>query len=84
MSRKQRINKILLKVYKEFSIEIIDNSHLHSGHNNFDGSNETHMKIILNNKFSKSINRLNIHRNINELMKNEFQNGLHSLEIKIN
>ncbi len=84
MNRKQRINKILLGVYKEFSIEIIDNSDLHSGHNNFDGFNETHIKIILSNKSSKKLNRLEIHRNINELMKYEFQNGLHSLEIKIN
>ena len=84
MNRKQRINKILLGVYKEFSIEIIDNSDLHSGHNNFDGFNETHIKIILSKKNSKNLNRLEIHRNINELMKYEFQNGLHSLEIKIN
>ena len=60
MNRKQRINKILINKYKEFTLEIIDNSHLHLGHN-----------------------RLKIHRTINELIKNEYQNGLHSLEIKI-
>tara|TARA_B100001057_G_scaffold491820_1_gene582892 strand:+ start:6822 stop:7076 length:255 start_codon:yes stop_codon:yes gene_type:complete len=84
MSRKQRINKILIKKYKEFLFEVIDNSHLHSGHNNFDGNNETHLKIILKTKNFKNINRLEVHRSINELLKNEFANGLHSLQIKIN
>jgi len=83
MNRKQRINKILINKYKEFTLKVIDNSHLHSGHNNFDGNNETHLKIILKSNSSKKINRLEIHRTINELIKNEYQNGLHSLEIKI-
>ena len=30
-----------------------------------------------------SINRLNIHRTINDLLEEEFKSGLHSLEIKI-
>ena len=33
MNRKQRINNLLLEKLKEFSFEIIDNSHLHNGHN---------------------------------------------------
>ena len=84
MNRKQRINKILIKKYKEFTLQVIDNSHLHQGHNNFDGNNETHLKIILKSKKSQKINRLEIHRTINELIKNEYKDGLHSLEIKIN
>ena len=84
MNRKQRINKILINKYQEFTLQVIDNSHLHLGHNNFDGNNETHLKIILKSNNSKKINRLEIHRTINELLKNEYKDGLHSLEIKIN
>ncbi len=84
MNRKQRINNLLLNKFKDFSIDIIDNSHLHSGHNNFTGTNETHLKIIFNAKTEKNINRINIHRTINTLLKEEFNKGLHSLEIKIN
>ncbi|MDC3131626.1 BolA family transcriptional regulator [Pelagibacteraceae bacterium] len=84
MNRMQRINKILTENFKEFSLEIIDNSHLHTGHNSFDGNNETHLKVILKSKNLQNINRLEIHKSINELVKNEFVNGLHSLEIKIN
>ncbi len=83
MNRKQRINKLLLNKFRDFSIEIIDNSHLHVGHNNFDGLSETHLKILLISKKIQKINRLNIHRTINQLVENEFKDGLHSLEINI-
>ena len=84
MNRKQRINKILSKKFDDFILEIIDNSNLHIGHNNFTGNDETHIKIILTKKNKSPSNRLNIHRIINDLLKDEFNQGLHSLEIKIN
>ena len=84
MNRKQRIDKILSKKFNDFLLEIIDNSNLHKGHNNFTGKEETHIKIILTKKNEISINRLNIHRIINNLLEEEFKSGLHSLEIKIN
>ena len=83
MNRKQRIDKILSKKFNNFLLEIIDNSNLHKGHNNFTGNDETHMKIILTKINKVTTNRLNIHRNINHLLKDEFKSGLHSLEIKI-
>ena len=84
MNRKQRIEKILSKKLNDFLIEIIDNSNLHKGHNNFTGNGHTHIKIILTNKNKIHTNRLNIHRLINNLLEEEFKTGLHSLEIKIN
>ena len=84
MNRKQRINNLLLNHLKEFSIEILDNSHIHINHNNFDGTGETHIKIILEKRKEVKFDRLNLHRKINELLKNEFELGMHSLEIKIN
>lgn len=83
MKRKQRIKDLLLEQFKEFSIEIIDNSNLHSGHNNFNGMNETHMQVNLYSISKKKGDRLIIHRKINDILKKEFESGLHSLEIKI-
>ena len=84
MNRKQRIDKILSNKFDNFLLEIIDNSNLHKGHNNFTGNDETHIKIILTKKNKILVNRLNIHRMINNLLEDEFKSGLHSLEIKIN
>ena len=84
MNRKERIHNLLIHNFKESSIEVIDNSYMHKGHNNFDGNSETHIKIIIKLDCYQKINKLNIHRKINQLLKEEFENGLHSLEIKIN
>ena len=83
MKRKQRIINLLNKNLINFNFEINDNSHLHSGHNNFDGLGETHILIKLKSKTKNNINRLEIHRKINTILQEEFETGLHSLEIKI-
>ena len=83
MNRKKKIESILKKNFLGWKTKVNDISILHKGHNNYDGNNETHFSIILNpnNKIKES--KLSIHRKINELLKDEFNLGLHALEIKI-
>ena len=83
MKRKQRILDLLKKNLKNFNIDIIDNSHVHSGHHKFDGKGETHLHITLKPKNNYIFNRLKIHRDINNLLSEEYTSGLHSLEIRI-
>ena len=83
MKRKKRIELILLEKFSNWKTEVKDISILHKGHNNFDGSEETHFSIILNSNSKNKESKLKIHRKINVLLKNEFNSGLHSLEIKI-
>ena len=84
INRKQRIESILFKYFKNLKLEVSDDSKKHIGHNNFDGSQETHFKIILEKNADIDKKRLEIHRKINELLEEEFKSGMHSLEIKIN
>ena len=84
MKRTKRIHNILKKNISDFSIQIVDNSYLHKGHNDFNGEGETHITINLQTNSKLKINRLSIHRQINSLLQKEFEIGLHSLEIKIN
>ena len=51
--------------------------------NNFDGNDETHILVQLKKNPKLELNRLEIHRKINSLLNDEFDSGLHSLEIKI-
>ena len=83
MNRKKRIANILSIYFSNSSIEVIDNSIEHSGHNNFDGTQETHFKIYLKNKILYPLPRLETHRKIYKLLNKEFDTGLHALEIKI-
>ena len=83
MNRKKRINDKLKRNLKDFQILIEDNSHLHKGHNNFTGNNETHILVEIKRESKFKINRLDLHRKINLLLNDEFKTGLHSLQIKI-
>lgn len=82
-------DKIINKLQENFNpdlLEVINNSHLHSRHfkaENLEHHNQTHFLIkISSNKF-ENLKRIEIHRKINEVLKEEFKNGLHALEIKL-
>ena len=81
MSRIENI-KQALSILKPDYLEVIDESHLHSGH--FGPGNDmkfSHMKIII----SAELNGLTLvekHRTIKALLKDEFDNGLHALSIE--
>ena len=83
MNRTKRIKNILQKYFNDHAIIVRDNSHLHKGHNNFDGNNETHILVKIKKNCKLGLNRLEIHRKINSLLSKEFDSGLRSLEIKI-
>ena len=83
MNRKKKIELILKKNFLGWKAVVNDISILNKGHNNYDGNNETHFSIILNTNNKNKESKLSIHRKINELLKDEFNLGLHALEIKI-
>ena len=83
MNRKKKIESILKKNFLGWKTIVNDISILHKGHNHYDGNNETHFSIILNTNNKNKESKLSIHRKINELLKDEFNLGLHALEIKI-
>jgi len=80
---KQRIEKILSEDLNPQFLEVKNNSHLHAGHAGDNGTGETHFAITIKSaKLSKS-SKIKAHRKINQLLKDEFKNGLHALEIKV-
>lgn len=80
---KQRIENNLKTALELESIRVVNNSAQHAGHMESDDSGETHFALEIASKELKNIGRIAAHRKINNLLKNEFENGLHALEIKI-
>jgi len=80
---KQRIAEKLKNNLNPSFLEVINNSHLHSGHMGDNGTGETHFAIKIAAEELKDLNAVNAHRKINALLKDEFGLGLHALEIKI-
>lgn len=80
---KQRIEKTLEKNLQPKFLEVKNNSNLHRGHLGDDGSGETHFAIKIESDELKGLSKIQSHRKVNELLKDEFKRGLHALEIKI-
>jgi len=80
------IENIRRKIEKELSpdfLEIKDNSHLHIGHLESGEGKNTHFSITVKSSKLKDLNMIQAHRKINSLLIDEFNKGLHALEIKI-
>jgi len=75
---KEKINK---KINPE-NIILIDNSNLHTKHKSFD-INKFHLKIIIKSKKLKAMNKIEAHKEIFSILKNEMSNKIHALEIEI-
>ena len=83
MLRKKKIEKILNQHLSNYNVKVVDNSADHIGHNNFNGTQESHFCIMIKKINNLNESTLSIHRKINELLKDDFLDGLHALEIKI-
>lgn len=80
------IFKKLQEAFEPELLEVVNNSHLHSGHfavENPQHHNQTHFLVKISAKSFTNKSKVSIHRQINNLLKDEFKNGLHALEIKI-
>jgi len=76
---KEKINKNI----NSENITLIDNSHLHTKHKSFD-SKKFHIKIIITSKELKKMNKIEAHKKIFSILKDEMNNRIHALEIEIN
>ena len=63
-------------------IEIIDNTHLHKNHKSFN-KNKIHIKIIIASSKLRNLSRIDSHKKIINIIKDEIKTSIHSLEIKI-
>ena len=76
---KEKINK---KIHPE-DIVLIDNSHLHNKHKSFDPK-KFHIKIIIKSSKLRNMNKIDAHKEIFSILKDEMKSKIHALEIKIN
>lgn len=83
MDRKERILQKLNSALKSEFIDVVNNSYLHKGHLGDDGTMETHFAITIKSASLSELPRIKAHQQVNRVLKDEFAQGLHALEIKI-
>ena len=76
------IKKKLIDAFEASKVEIIDNTSKHRGHKFFQ-EEKFHLKIIIESEYLKSLNRIDAHRKVKQILKKEFKK-IHALELKIN
>ena len=65
------------------SIILIDNSSLHVKHKSFD-PNKFHLKILIKSEKLRNMSKIEAHKEIFSILKDEMNNKIHALEIEIN
>jgi len=77
------LKRKLAEAFRPQALEIVNESHLHAGHQEqFDGRGETHLRIRITSDAFRGMGRLERHRAINSLAREEFAAGLHALAIE--
>lgn len=85
---KTRDERILeaLKELRPSRLELINDSQKHAGHAHHMGgapvTGETHYKLMIVSDRFENVSRVERQRMVMDLLKNEFESGLHALEIK--
>ena len=83
-ARKKRIETTLINAFDPVSIEVRDDSKLHAGPNNIEeGAKETHFYINMVSLSFKDLSKVKVHRKVYEVLKEEFESGLHALELEL-
>lgn len=65
-------------------MEVINNSHLHQHHSSSPKNGNSHFRLIVSSKELKGLSRIQIHKKIYAILKEELKYTIHSLEISIN
>ncbi len=86
MNRQSRILQ-LLQILNPTFVDLKNESQKHAGHAEHLGSagftGETHYKLTIVSDVFLNLSRIERQRKINDLLKEEFQTGLHAFEMKI-
>lgn len=80
MKRTKRIEEILRSSLKIQHLHLENQSASHSGH--YQGDGETHFNLLVVSDDFSGKNRVQRQRAINDLLKSEWDTGLHALSIK--
>ncbi len=78
--RIQRIEKLIRQNYEPLqTLEIEDESHQHAGRQ----GQESHFKILVVSSQFSGVSRVQRQRQLNQLLKSEFDLGMHALSMRL-
>jgi BolA protein len=82
MSLESRMREKLLIGLKPTRLDVVNESHQHAGHASSPGTGESHFRVLIVSGDFTGKSRVERHRIVNELLKDELRDGVHALAIK--
>ena len=82
MATRDRITRTLTEAFHPAFLEVVDESDRHKGHAGARPGGETHFRIRIAAEAFRGLNRVAMHRAVNDALAQEFAAGLHALAIE--
>ncbi len=82
MSLHSRMREKLMTALNPTRLDLVNESHLHAGHASSPGTGESHFRVLIVSGGFTGKSRVERHRMINELLRDELRDGVHALAIK--
>ncbi len=81
MSVTGRVREKLMIGLRPTRLDVVNESELHAGHRNSPGTGESHFRILVVSDAFSGKSRLERHRLVNDLLKDELSGGIHALAL---
>jgi BolA protein len=81
MSITNRLREKLMLELRPTRLDVINESEMHAGHSSSPGTGESHFRILVVSKMFSGRSRVERHRLVNDLLKDEIQGGVHALAL---
>ena len=83
MQVRLKVIKKLEKKFKPSVLNVIDESHLHVGHIGSSPEGETHFKVVMKSQKFLGMSKINMQREVYELLKDEMNSKIHALSLTL-
>ncbi|RUO98652.1 BolA family transcriptional regulator [Hyphomicrobium sp.] len=81
MSVTGRLREKLMIGLQPTRLDVVNESELHAGHRNSPGTGESHFRVLIVSDAFTGKSRVERHRLVNDLLKDELAGGIHALAL---
>ena len=82
MKLETRMREKLMVALKPRRLDLVNESHLHAGHASSPNTGESHFRVLIVSDDFTGQTRVARHRIVNDVLRDELEDGVHALAIK--
>ena len=82
MSLQARMREKLMLGLNPTRLDVVNESHEHAGHSSSPGTGESHFRVLIVSDVFSGKSRVERHRIVNDVLRDELRDGVHALAIK--